>query len=222
MTDPKITGTSTASQSTQVQKTDTAGGKLTQNSKLGQQEFLQLLVTQLQNQDPLNPMSNEDFAVQLAQFSSLEQLIDINKKMDGSSSGAGSVASLASFLGNEVVLSEDAVQITGGKGNNIMFDIPAGTQSGRIDLKNDQGVVVGSMELTDITPGKKKLAMEGLNVPDGAYTVRAVSVNSEGRFVDMKTKITGTVEGFVMEPEQALIIGGEQVPLSSVKEVLAG
>ena len=48
-------------------------------SELGKNEFLQLLVTQLQNQDPMNPMDNQQFIAQLATFSSLEQLISINK-----------------------------------------------------------------------------------------------------------------------------------------------
>jgi|WetSurMetagenome_2_1015567.scaffolds.fasta_scaffold1732967_2 flagellar basal-body rod modification protein FlgD len=48
-------------------------------SKVGVNEFLKLLVTQLQNQDPLNPMKNEEFVSQLATFTSLEQLISINK-----------------------------------------------------------------------------------------------------------------------------------------------
>ena len=47
-------------------------------SQLGQQEFLQLLVTQLQNQDPMNPQDGAEFASQLAQFNSVEQLIQVN------------------------------------------------------------------------------------------------------------------------------------------------
>src|SRR5690625_2371676 len=49
------------------------------NSALGQQEFLHLLVAQMQNQDPLNPMDGTEFASQLAQFNSVEQLIHLNQ-----------------------------------------------------------------------------------------------------------------------------------------------
>ncbi len=49
------------------------------SSELGKTEFLELLVTQLQNQDPMNPVDNQQFIAQLATFSSLEQLISINK-----------------------------------------------------------------------------------------------------------------------------------------------
>ena len=48
---------------------------------LGRNDFLTLLVTQLQNQDPLNPMESQDFTAQMAQFSSLEQLFDVNASL---------------------------------------------------------------------------------------------------------------------------------------------
>jgi len=53
------------------------------NGTIGKHGFLQLLVSQLQHQDPLNPMSNEDFAAQMAQFSSLEELQNINSNLKG-------------------------------------------------------------------------------------------------------------------------------------------
>lgn len=51
------------------------------NSELGKNSFLKLLVAQMQNQDPLNPQSNAEFVAQLAQFSSLEQMQDVNKNL---------------------------------------------------------------------------------------------------------------------------------------------
>jgi flagellar basal-body rod modification protein FlgD len=59
--------------------TDTQTVSTTDLQAMGKDEFLKLLVTQLQNQDPLNPMKNEEFVTQLATFTSLEQLISINK-----------------------------------------------------------------------------------------------------------------------------------------------
>ena len=73
-------------------------------AQMGKEEFLTLLVNQLQHQDPLNPMDNQEFAVQLAQFSQLEQMIDINKKLGSDKTSSTELASLASFLGRNVVL----------------------------------------------------------------------------------------------------------------------
>jgi flagellar basal-body rod modification protein FlgD len=65
---------------TQQTSSQTAAGVSSGATKeIGQTEFLKLLVTQLQNQDPMNPVDNQQFIAQLATFSSLEQLISINK-----------------------------------------------------------------------------------------------------------------------------------------------
>ena len=54
------------------------------SQELGKDAFMQLLVSQMQNQDPINPQSNEDFIAQLAQFSSLEQMQEVNDNLIGS------------------------------------------------------------------------------------------------------------------------------------------
>ncbi len=73
------------------QQTTSSSSSVT-SQEIGKSEFLKLLVTQLQNQDPMNPVSNEDFIAQLATFSSLEQLISINQavtKLADNSQGTG-------------------------------------------------------------------------------------------------------------------------------------
>lgn len=70
------TGTNTDSNSTNSAITNASGGAM------GETQFLQLLVSQMKNQDPMNPMDGKDLAAQLAQFSSVEQLMNINTKLD--------------------------------------------------------------------------------------------------------------------------------------------
>ena len=127
-------------------------GKAKGNSKeVSQDEFLNLLVHQLQNQDPLNPMDNQEFAVQLAQFSSLGQLTEINQKMEAG--GASSASSLASYLGNEVQFTDNLVRVNKGQGSNLLLDIPVGTESIRVDLLDEQGQVAGSKVVEDFQVG---------------------------------------------------------------------
>lgn len=191
------------------------------NKEVSKDEFLTLLVHQLQNQDPLNPMDNQEFAVQLAQFSSLGQLTEINKKLDGS--GATSASSLASYLGNEVQFTDNLVRVTKGQGSNLLMDIPAGTESIRVDLLDDQGQVAGSKVIENFQVGDKQVvSLDDLGVKDGKYGVRAVSVASSGRFVDLTAKVTGTVEGFQMEPEAKLLVGGEELSPTEVTAVYRG
>jgi flagellar basal-body rod modification protein FlgD len=206
-----------ASQAARKEQTDVKS-----NATVDQKEFLQLLVHQLQNQDPLNPMENQEFAVQLAQFSQLEQLVDINRNISNLSGGGNNISSMASYLGHEVVLRNQFVQIAGGKGPNVLVDMPGDAQSGRIDLMDTEGQVVKSYEISSFQPGKNVISLGSLDVGTGAYEIRAVAVNSEGQFVDLDAKITGTVEGFVVEPEPSLIVNGEQVKLEDVVEVYQG
>lgn len=194
------------------------------SDEVGQQEFLQLLVHQLQNQDPLNPLSSEEFAVQLAQFSQLEQLVEINEKIGGSEpeTSSLSVNSMASFLGNEVVLPDGEAEMAAGKGPNVLVDFPEGIQSGRIDYIDANGVVAGSKQLDAPTAGRQVISLDQSEIQNGTYSIRVVAVNGSGQFQDIDAKVTGTVEGFIVEPEPALIVNGQQVSINDVEEVQAG
>jgi len=196
--------------------------KETNSSTIGQDDFLNLLVHQLQNQDPLNPMDNQEFAVQLAQFSQLGQLVEINDKIGGSST-SGSASSLASFLGKEVAYSDNKVRVKGGEGSNLVVDVPAGTQSIRVDLQDAAGKVVSSVNIDGpIQNGQQVYNLDDLEIPDGSYQARVVSVGADGRFANLKAKATGTVSGFVMEPEQMLLVGGEELAIADVGAVYQG
>jgi flagellar basal-body rod modification protein FlgD len=215
---PNVNASANGSQS------GTSGDLSGVTGNLGEQDFLTLLVNQLQHQDPLNPMDPKEFSGQLAQFSTVEQLISINKKLDDqNSSKSTAVGSMASFLGQEVVLqNQDGVDIKDGDGPNLLLDIPSGTQSLRIDLQDDSGQTVKSYNVDAPEAGQQLVSLAGAGVDDGHYGVRAVSVDSLGRFKDIPPKITGTVEGFVLEPEAKLLIGGNQVGLEDVVEVYKG
>lgn len=213
---------------TKTTGTTGAGAAQTQQTKkpsstVSQDEFLNLLVTQLQNQDPLNPMQNEEFAVQLATFSQLEQLVQINGKMDAQQGAGMNMGSMASYLGHEVELPGGRLSIQDGRGSNLYANIPAGTESVRIDLKNEDGAVVSSSVLDPVPgSGSQVLSLAGLDVANGKYDVRVVTVGADGRFVDVPSRVTGTVEGFVMEPEPKLIVDGQELALEDVRAVFNG
>ena len=210
---PSLGGATAADDPKATKKTDKNKGQV------NKEEFLNLLVHQLQNQDPLDPMKSEEFAVQLATFSQLEQLIEINGKL-GDSGGAGSAGSMASYLGQQVVLKDETpVSVSGGKGPDLMVDMPQGARSARVDFLDDKGVVQGSVVVPDVLEGKQAISLEGANVPNGDYSVRVVAVSGTGQFVDVDAKVTGVVEGFVLDPEAALLVGGKPVTLDNVTEV---
>lgn len=189
------------------------------NQIVNQQQFLTLLVNQLQHQDPLNPMDSTQFTAQLAQFSQLEQLVQINGKLSNSS-GLNSVSSMASFLGYEVVLKGEQVQVTDARSSGLAVNFPDGVQSARVDFLDTAGKAVGSQVFDQVAPGKQVLSPKQLSIPDGTYDVRVTAVDGAGQFVNIDPKVTGTVEGFVLEPKPALLVNGAEVSLDNVVEVL--
>ena len=226
--DSTINGASSTSQAVTQSNTTTNSSNSNSTTSaatanaLGQDEFLTLLISQLQNQDPLDPMKNEEFAVQLAQFSQVEQLIEINDTLANSgSTGANIASSMASYLGHDVVLNGNSVTVAQAESSDILLDIPAGTQSIRFDFIDEQGTVVGRHTVDEFETGSSTVPLEGLLVPDGEYELRAVSVNANGEFVDLDAKLSGTVEGFILEPEPRLIVGGQEISVDDIKEVRA-
>lgn len=200
------------------------GGQALTGENINQKEFLSLLVHQLQNQDPLNPMDNQEFAVQLAQFSQVEELMDMNQGIQDlvASNSHGTTSLMASFLGKEVAIGDTKVDIQDGKAPNVLMDIPEGTQSIRIDLIDEHGVGQYSAAIEDFTTGQFVHELNDPEMPDGVFTLRALGVSPTGRFVELNPKFTGTVEGFTMEPDAGLLINGRQYSLDDITEVFQG
>ena len=99
------------------------------NATLGKEEFLKLLVAQLQNQDPMNPSSPEEMASQLAQFSSLEQLVNVNALLTEQTAFNGTMAlalnnsAAVGVLGKEVLAVGDSVAVTGTGNDSVTVGV---------------------------------------------------------------------------------------------------
>ncbi len=91
------------------------------DGKLGKEDFLQLLVLQLQMQDPLEPVKNEDFIAQLAQFNSLEQLVNLNTTMEDFNK-LQTLTSSSALLGKEVEAQDDSGATVEGIVKEVQFD----------------------------------------------------------------------------------------------------
>src|SRR5690625_3699286 len=144
---------------------------------LGKDEFLQLLVTQLRHQDPLNPMQAEDFAAQLAQFSSLEQLIDANTRLDSQIShiyalaqGINTTAALG-VLGATIVAEVDEVILPAGDPGTAEFSVDGEGGAATINFYDAEGDLVGTRELGFLAGGRHSIDVgKGNDLTPGAYS----------------------------------------------------
>ena len=197
---------------------------------LGKNEFLKLLVAQLQHQDPMNPMQGDQMAAQLAQFSSLEQLQQINATLAGQASASGSVlgaiqaGAAINTIGHTVVAAGNQVQIGGANGSSTVTANVAGPgASATLHLYNSAGVEVGLRSLGSVSSGTQTFdigsAADGLG--DGTYTYSIDVTNTAGEPVAVQTYITGKVNGISSGATGVMLeVGGLAVPYASVVKIV--
>lgn len=203
--------------SSEAQAADT---KKKGGGEIGKTEFLQMLVTQLKNQDPMNPMDGDQFAVNLAQFSQLEQLVSINGKLGDDKTG-GDSASLASYLGHEVLLDKTAVTVESGDGGMLRVDLPADAAEVSVDLVDKNGLTVDTVALGARTKGEQSLTLDNLSVPNGDYTYKINMVTAEGGNATVLGQVGGLVSGFIPGADPKLLVGGQEISPTAVTAVLA-
>lgn len=192
--------------------------KKTTRGEMGKQEFLQLLVTQLKNQDPLEPIKNEEFAVNLAQFSQLEQLMDINQKIGTDQSGSD-FSSLAAYLGHQVTLNTDTVLVESGDAGLAKFKLDEDASGVTLELVNSSGIVAGSFDLPEMPAGPQTVRLNNLDIPNGQYQLRVIANGSNGHRSEPQVQAAGIVSGFIPGPDPVLLIGSREIHTADVTEV---
>lgn len=128
---------------------------------MGKDDFLMLLVAQLQNQDPLNPDEPTEFTAQLAQFSSLEQLFTLNEGMENivTSNAESNRFSTLNTIGKEVAYNDSSFVFTGDV-VEIGYQLDGQASEVTLTLQRD-GVTVATIEGEDLTPGSHYISWDG-------------------------------------------------------------
>lgn len=196
---------------------------------VSQDDFLKLLITQLQNQDPLAPMDNQEFAAQLAQFNSLGQLIEINDKLGAMNNGQGSMSqyNAASLIGKRVSAAGNLVGLSAAGPATIGYQLGANAAKVTINIYNSAGEVVRRLDGGARSAGAQALAWDGADntgkrVPAGTYGFAVGAFDLSGRPVPVTGKLEGVVTGVRLDGAQPVLeVNGVEVPLSSVTAVRA-
>ncbi len=186
---------------------------------LGRDEFLKLFLTQMNYQDPLNPMDSQEFSAQLAQFSTLEQLFNVNENLESISvtQSQSSQYQALNFIGKDVVAQGDIVTLKEGQEASGGFSLSAMADC-TVCITNAEGIPVGQISLGVLEPGQHSFDWDGkdpygvLQSP-GTYRFGIEAVGAGGQARPVEPLITGTVSRVNLESEPPILYVGD-LPLS--------
>jgi flagellar basal-body rod modification protein FlgD len=195
---------------------------------LGKDAFMQLLVTQMQNQDPLDPTDNTQMLAQLAQFSSVEQLQSINQELgtQGSANTAlitsVSNASAVGLLGKTVTASSNQIAVGPNATTNVSTTIPAGGGQLTMRILDANGNQVATQNLGSVSAGNQTVplgtATQGLTA--GTYTVEFDLTGATGAVTNPPPMVTGLIDGIQYTANGAILTSGPlSFPISSIVSV---
>lgn len=169
------------------------------NPELGKDAFMKMMLTQMKNQDPTNPTPSHEMAAQLAQFSSLEQLNNINQSIEGlaKAQAPNSNYQALAFIGKKV--SGDSSKVIRGKGDTthgFSFDLMGDATKVKVSIKDAQGATVRQLEYASMPKGKNAIEWNGLQTDGtparaGEYRFQIEATSPAGTKVYAKTSFEG-------------------------------
>ena len=197
-------------------------------SELGQQEFLQLLVAQLQNQDPVNPMDGAEFAAQLADFNSVEQLISVNEGLSQLAisqdlMGASLTNSMAASLtGKEVRALSNEIALSSEGNASVNYKLNDSASQVEIVIRTESGAEIRRETLSGIPSGDNSWTWDGLDtngerMGEGKYTVEVIAKNGDNNvgaltFLEgFASKVRYTTQGVYLS------VNGIDIPIGDVE-----
>lgn len=195
------------------------------HNKMGKDEFLKLLTFQLQNQDPLKPMEQNKMAAELAQFSQLEQLTNLNSKFDDAAGEAQIKGKFygASFLDKEVVTNGTSLSFEGeGTDADILFNMPKNASKVLVRIFDNSNNMVSEMWKENIGRGNQTVTWDGVGLDgspqaSGDYRVDVRAWDEYSDPIEVATKVKGKVESVFFENgETVLSVNGKKVFLRDV------
>ena len=152
------------------------------SNELGQSAFLELMITQLKNQDPLSPQDNTQFIAQLAQFSSVESLDKLNNNFDSFTNNfvANQALQASSLVGRSVSVPTDTTQLDLGGVVSASVDVPASTGTVQVNIYNESGELVDKADLGAQPAGEMVLRWDGVRMEVNGELTDWVSSHEEG------------------------------------------
>ena len=188
---------------------------------LGKDDFLNMMITQLKHQDPLNPLDGTDFTAQLAQFSSLEQLSNMNDQLELLSLYQASLnnAQSVNLIGREVTAKGDVVKVEGASAD-LAYNLSGGAEEVTIKIYDEEGNLVDTLELGSQKEGENSITWDCSDVAAGNYTFEVSATDSNGDVMPAYTIIVGRVTGVTFEDGSPhLSVNGRDIAFGDIISV---
>ncbi|GAB4135026.1 MAG: hypothetical protein Fur0015_08000 [Ignavibacteriales bacterium] len=216
-----------------INNNTTSNYQTNQNSNvMGKDDFLQLMITQLKYQDPLNPMDGTEYAAQLAQFTSLEQLTNLNSSVKQSidanyvlTQSINNTLS-ANLIGKEVKIGSQYLINNGENTVNIGYTLPNDAKSVSIKIFDQYGNVVQTFDEKNISKGSSKLSWDftdndGNKLINGVYSMQITATDFNDQPMTVDSYITGLIDGIRFgENGTTMIVNSTEYSVADIIEVL--
>jgi flagellar basal-body rod modification protein FlgD len=190
---------------------------------VGKDDFLKMMIAQLQNQDPLNPLDGTDFTAQLAQFSSLEQLYNINTQLETVSLYQSSMNSTAAMnlVGKEVTVGGDGITVDEDS-VDISYNLAQDAGIVTVNIYDGEGSLAAVLEpgVEGQKEGNNTITWDCSNMESGNYTFEISAVSASGDEIAVDTLLKGIVEGVTFEDGSPfLVINGQSVSFGDILSI---
>jgi flagellar basal-body rod modification protein FlgD len=200
-----------------------AHGSRKPGEPLGKDDFLKLLMTQMTNQDPLDPLDSKGMMDQFAQMGSLEQLQNIRGELESLNKSQASIlqSTAAAYLDKDVTVKGGTGMVAEGKASPFQFKLPRAAAV-QVAILDAGGSPVRTLDLGDRGPGSHRVEWDGRDsdgdvAPNGRYTYQIDAKSDDGESVPADTFVTGRISGVRYENgTQYLRMNGEEFTLEDV------
>ena len=205
--------------------TGTTAASTANEATLGREDFLRMLIAQLENQDPLNPQEATEFSSQLAQFSSLEQEIAMRGALDQISAALtnGDKGTAIDLIGRDVVAETSHFERSGGE-TTLQYELSTASDATVLEIRDRLGALVYSEDLGPRTAGAGRFTWDGTGrsgapVPNGIYSFEVLA-SADPAPVAVTPFGEGRVSGADLSSDRPVLrIGDLVVPLDRLREV---
>lgn len=209
---------------------NTAAAAMKKTTGMNKDDFLQLLVTQLKSQDPLNPQDSSAFVAQLAQLTQVEQTYNINTNLQNLLNSQNNFSSMSamSLIGKNITTQGSQVVLSEGGQPSLDFSLPSDATQLNLQIKDATGKTVRTLTQGGASAGLNSIAWDGKNddgqpVQAGTYTFAVSGLDATGQTISGTPLFRGRVTGVNLEGDTPVLsVNGIYVPLTSVLEVKEG